>query len=126
MKKKILDFKTLLCLLTICFTALTISSSAQNKTATITGELLDMDCYMKSGAHGADHKSCSEMCVKGGSPMGVLTSDGKVFLLVADDSKKDAYDEAKKHAGEQVTVTGELSEKDGIKGLVVADIKAKS
>jgi hypothetical protein len=125
MKKKSLDFKTLLCLLTICFTALTISSSAQNKTATITGEVLDMGCYMKSGAHGADHKSCADMCVKGGSPMGVLTSDGKVYLLVADDSKKDAYEEAKKHAGEQVTVTGELSEKDGIKGLVVADVKAK-
>jgi hypothetical protein len=66
------------------------------------------------------------MCVKGGPPMGILTSDNKVYLLVADDSKKDAYEEAKKHAGEQVTVTGEFSEKDGIKGLVVADVKAKS
>ncbi|MBV9963655.1 MAG: hypothetical protein JO072_15545 [Parafilimonas sp.] len=126
MKKNTLDLKTLLCLLTICFMALTIPSSAQNKTATITGEVLDMDCYMKSGAHGADHKSCGDMCIKGGAPMGILTSDNKVYLLVADDSKKDAYEEAKKHAGEQVTVTGELSEKDGIKGLVVADVKAKS
>jgi hypothetical protein len=125
MKKKTLDFKTLICFLTICCATLTISLSAQNKTTTITGEVLDMGCYMKSGAHGTDHKSCADMCIKGGSPMGVLTSDGKVYLLVADDSKKDAYEEAKKHAGEQVIVTGTLSEKDGIKGLVVADVKAK-
>lgn len=125
MKKKSLNFKTFISLLTLCFTALTIPSFAQKNT-TVTGEVLDMGCYMKSGAHGTDHKSCADMCIKGGSPMGVLTSDGKVYLLVADDSKKDAYEEAKKHAGEQITVTGEFSEKDGIKGLVVADVKAKS
>ena len=57
--------------------------------------------------------------------MGVLTGDGKVYLLIEDHDKKEAYEEAKKHAGEQVTVTGTLSEKDGIKGLLVSDVKGK-
>ena len=126
MKKTAFNFKTFVALLTICFGVLSIPSFAQKENTTVTGELLDMDCYMASGAHGDGHKSCADMCIKGGGPMGVLTSDGKVYLLLADDSKKDAYEETKKHAGEQVTVTGVVAEKDGIKGLVVNDVKTKS
>ena len=126
MKKTGFNLKMFIALLTLCFAALSIPSFAQKESKTVTGELLDMDCYMASGAHGDGHKSCADMCIKGGGPMGVLTSDGKVYLLLADDSKKDAYDEAKNHAGEQVTVSGVISEKDGIKGLTVAEVKAKS
>ena len=126
MKKTGFNLKRFTGFLTICFAVLSIPSFAQKENKTVTGELLDMDCYMASGAHGDSHKSCADMCIKGGGPMGVLTSDGKVYLLLADDSKKDAYDEAKKHAGEQVTVSGAVSEKDGIKGLTVAEVKAKS
>ena len=82
---------------------------------------------MASGAHGNDHKSCADMCINGGvAPMGVLTTDGKVYLLVAGHNKKEPYEELKKHAGEEVTVTGTSSEKDGIKGIVVTEVKTKS
>ena len=126
MKKTGFNFTIFFSLLTICFTALSISSSAQEKNTTITGEVLDMNCYMASDAHGEGHKSCAATCIKNGGAMGVLTSDGKVYLLVQDHSKKDPYEETKKYAGEQVTVSGILSEKDGIKGIVVNEVKAKS
>ena len=126
MKKNHLIFEKL-ALLLIGFTAFSLSSFGQSKeTTTVKGELLDMDCYMASGAHGDSHKSCADMCIKGGAPMGVLTSDGKVFLLVAGHDKKEPYEELKKHAGGEVTVTGALNEKDGIKGLVVTEVKTKS
>ena len=127
MKKSNFNFKIFIGLLTICFTSFSISSFAQEtKTTTITGEVLDMNCYMASDTHGEGHKSCAAKCINGGSAMGVLTNDGKVYLLVEDHSKKDAYEETKKHAGEQVTVTGVLAENDGIKGFVVHDVKTKS
>lgn len=126
MKKSHFNFRKSAVLLVIVFTAFSLSSFAQNKETTVKGELLDMDCYMASGAHGDNHKSCAEMCVKGGAPMGVLTSDGKVYLLVSGHDKKEPYDELKKHAGEEVTVTGTLAEKDGIKGIVVSEVKTKS
>lgn len=126
MKKTGFNLKMFTGLLAICFTALSLPSLAQKENTTVTGELLDMDCYMASGAHGDGHKSCANMCIKSGGPMGLLTDDGKVYLLLADDSKKDPYEETKKHAGEQITVTGVLAEKDGIKGLVVNDVKTKS
>ena len=125
MKKNLVHFGRLAALMTVCLTALSLSSRAQDNKA-ITGEVLDMNCYMAMDAHGEGHKSCAAKCINGGSPMGLLTSDGKVYLLIEDHDKKQPYEDAKKHAGEQVTVTGAVSEKDGIKGLVVSDVKGKS
>jgi hypothetical protein len=126
MKKTHFNFRNLVVLLITGFTAFSLSSFGQDKATTIKGELLDLDCYMASGAHGNDHKSCADMCINGGAPMGVLTSDGKVYLVVAGHNKKEPYEELKKHAGEEVTVTGTSTEKDGIKGIVVTEVKAKS
>ena len=95
------------------------------ETKTVTGEILDMKCYMASGAHGPDHKECAAKCVKGGSPMGILADDGKVYLLIEGDEGSAAFEEAKKHAGETVTVTGTLSEKNGVQALIVTEVKMK-
>ena len=126
MKKSGSYFKIIFSSLTICFAVLSIPSIAQEKNTTVTGEVLDMNCYMASDAHGDGHKSCATKCINGGGAMGVLTSDGKVYLLVEDHSKKESYEAAKKYAGEQVTVSGVLSEKNGVTGIVVNEVKAKS
>src|ERR1700754_1711839 len=78
---------------------------------TVTGEILDMKCYMASGEHGDGHKDCAATCIKGGSPMGILIDDGKVYLLIEGSKNSDAYNNAKKFAGEKVTLTGTVSEK---------------
>ena len=125
MKKNSLTTK--FSLLAIAFCAVSLTSFGQEKKSmTISGEVLDMACYSASGASGEGHKSCAAACIKGGSPMGVLTSDGKVYLLVENHDKKDAYAEAQKHAGEQITATGTFSDRGGIKTLIVDEVKAKS
>jgi len=92
---------------------------------TVTGEILDMKCYMTSGAHGEGHKDCAAMCIKGGAPMGILADDGKVYLLIEGKNDSGAFEEAKKHAGETVTITGTLSEKNGVQALIVIEVKPK-
>ena len=111
--------------MTIAGCLFVFSSNAQDKTKTITGEVLDMTCYMSSGAHGDGHKECAATCIKGGSPIGLLTSDGKVYLLVENHDKKEGYAQARTHAGEQITVTGTVSEKAGVQGIVVNEVKGK-
>ncbi|HEY6975672.1 MAG TPA: hypothetical protein VH396_05260 [Chitinophagaceae bacterium] len=112
-------------LLVAGFTMLSFSSFSQGKSMSVSGEVVDMACYMSKGAHGDNHKDCAAMCVKGGSPMGLLTSDGKVYLLIENHDKADAYADTKKHAGEQVTVTGSSYERGGMQGLVVNEVKGK-
>lgn len=95
-------------------------------TKTVSGEILDMKCYMASGAHGEGHKECAATCINGGAPMGILSDDGKVYLLIESSKNADEYDEAKKLAGEKVTLTGTFSDKNGVQALIVTEVKAKA
>jgi hypothetical protein len=96
-----------------------------DESKTVTGEILDMKCYKASGAHGDSHKECAAKCINGGGQMGILTDDGKVYLLIESDKNSDAYNAAKKFAGENVTLTGTVSEKNGEQALIVTEVKAK-
>src|SRR5579863_987519 len=89
---------------------------------TVQGEVLDMNCYMDHGAKGEKHKDCAAMCVKDGAPMGLLTTDGKVYLLVENHSKKEAYDSLKNMAAEQVKVTGSERSRGGITAVSVDSV----
>jgi hypothetical protein len=119
------NFRKSFLLLCVSIYFASLTSFAQDK-KTITGEVLDMACYSSMGASGDGHKSCATDCIKGGAPMGLLTSDGKVYLLVENHDKKDAYAQAKTHAGEQITVTGKISEKGGLSTVIVDEVKPKS
>lgn len=93
---------------------------------TVKGEVLDMSCYMASGAKGAGHKTCAEMCLKKGLPAGLLTSSGQVYLLVEDHDQADAYSTVIKHPAEQMEVTGKYANKNGVQALVVEKVQAGS
>lgn len=123
--KNTFDFRKVLGLLAISLTLFTLSSVAQAtaKPMVVKGEILDMACYMSGGMHGASHKDCAQKCLDGGSPMGLLTSDGKVYLLVENHDKPDSYASARKHGGDEMEVTGTYSERGGVQGLVVNDVK---
>ena len=86
---------------------------------TIRGELLDLTCYMGHGAQGTKHQECATMCIKEGLPMGLLTKEGAVYVIVEDHDNKDAYQSLKGLAAEQVEVTGEVAEKGGIRSISV-------
>ena len=49
----------------------------------VTGEVVDMMCYVDHNAIGEKHgQSCGAKCIKSGGPVGVV-SDGKAYLVVA-------------------------------------------
>jgi hypothetical protein len=108
-------------LLSLCCMLWSFSSTAQDE-KTWTGEVLDLSCYLKSGAKGADHAECAKSCVKSGQPMGLLTEAGDVMLLASGEDKEQ-IETLKDLAGEMVEVKGKASEKGGITMLVVSDAK---
>ena len=93
-------------------------------TGTWKGELVDVACYVPRGAKGAGHADCAKKCVKGGHPMGLLTGDGDLLLLVADHQDAKAFDAAKELAGSVVEVTGELATRGDVKVVTVTGVKA--
>lgn len=60
---------------------------AAEKPATFEGTLVDSKCYLKDNSlTGNDHgpmKECGTMCLKGGTPPGLLTKAGKFHALLA-------------------------------------------
>ena len=97
---------------------------AQDNKGTWAGEIVDMGCYIEKGAKGSGHADCAKSCTKDGMPMGVLTKDGTLFLLTPNHDDGAPYEALKDLAGENAEVSGTLSEKDGIKMIVVSGSKA--
>jgi hypothetical protein len=76
---------------------------------------------MAKGSKGPAHKPCAQMCAKKGLPIGVLTDNQGVFLLLAEDRDSAAYEAAKNLAGERVEVTGKKFTEEGIVGIAVSE-----
>lgn len=106
--------------------ALTVFSTTSfgQTSETLKGEVLDLSCYMTSGAMGKGHKSCAQGCLNKGLPAGLL-ANGKVYLLVEDHKNSAAYQQALKHAAENVAITGKVISKNGVQSVVVESVKTE-
>ncbi len=91
-------------------------------TKTLTGEVVDMMCYVDHGASGEKHAACAAKCIKGGGPVGI-TSEGKTYLIVGDHKPMNA--QLAEYAGKTITLQGKVAEKDGISMIENAEIVNK-
>ena len=85
----------------------------------VTGEVVDMMCYVDHNATGDKHSSCAAKCIKSGSPVGIV-SDGKAYLVVGDHQPMN--DQLAEHAGKTITLKGKLAERGGVQMLENAAI----
>jgi hypothetical protein len=122
MKKSIIFCAAMLLMFFVRVNTVHAQAAKTDKT-TMTGEIVDMDCYMSGGMHGADHKSCAAKCIANGIPMGLLTKDGKVYVLTAPHENQDPYNKLKKQAAETVTITGEVFTRGGVQSIQVDEVK---
>lgn len=95
------------------------------KESTVTGEVIDLSCYLQLGKHGAAHASCGSKCLAAGEPIGILTRTGEVYLAMAEehDPRRDGKTTFRKAAEDNfakvMTVTGTETKVNGIKTLYV-------
>ncbi len=93
-----------------------------NASKEVTGEIVDMMCYVDHNAMGEKHAGCAEKCIKSGGPVGIL-SDGKAYLVVGD--HKPMNDELAPLAGKTVTLKGKMASNGGVSMLENAEIVKK-
>ncbi len=91
---------------------------------TVSGEIVDLSCYLGHGAKGAAHKECAATCIANGGPMGLLTDKGVLYVLTMNHENPDAFNAAKKHAGDMVKVTGAIAMKSSTRALEVNAVEA--
>lgn len=108
----------------LAFAPALAAEGAKAADTTVKGEVLDLACYVAKGAKGPGHAQCAKECVKGGQPMGLLGSDGTVYLLFADHGDPSAFDKTKDFAGHQVEITGVKESMGSLHGITVHGVKA--
>ncbi len=93
---------------------------------TIKGEVVDIQCATdkKDAGKGAAHAACALSCAKSGQPVGVLTADA--IYTVTGDYTANKNAKLLDFVAKKVIVTGEVTEKDGVKTINVKSIKIAS
>jgi hypothetical protein len=86
---------------------------------TLRGEIVDLACYVGHGAKGPDHQQCAEACARMGQPLGLLTADRILYVLVADHQDAGPFQKVKDLAGGEAELTGETAQRDGVRTLTV-------
>jgi hypothetical protein len=87
---------------------------------TVKGEVVDLMCYLDHGAKGEKHAGCAKKCIEAGGPVGLLTADDQLYLLIGD--HKPINEQAAAVAGKTVTVKGKVVERNGVKMIADAQI----
>jgi hypothetical protein len=89
----------------------------------VTGEVVDMMCYVDHNAVGEKHgQSCGAKCIKNGGPVGIV-SDGKAYLVVGE--HKPMNDQLAEYCGKTVTLKGKMAERGGIAMIENAEVVKK-
>ena len=91
---------------------------------TLTGEVIDLACFMAHDGQGKDHMKCAKQCIQKGLPVGLLTEKGEVYLAVGENHKK-ANEMLADKAAQTITVVGKVTEKAGSKMITIHEIVKK-
>lgn len=98
------------------------SSVAGAQEILVTGEVLDMTCYIASNLSGPDHAQCARVCIRSGEPAGIKARDGKVYLLTGEPGHS-VNAELADYAAQIVMIKGRQTVRDGFMQLQVEEIR---
>jgi hypothetical protein len=99
------------------------AGTAAVERVTVTGEVIDTWCYLSEIMFplGTAHHQCAIWCAAGGIPVGLLDEDERVYIILSieNDSDNVANPTMLEIQSHQVTVEGEVFERDGITYLTI-------
>ena len=58
---------------------------ASGKARKVTGEVVDVSCYLQLGKRGPAHVECGSKCIRNGQPIGILDADDQLHILFAEE-----------------------------------------
>ena len=92
---------------------------------TVTGEVIDSACYIKSGARGESHRVCAQKCGDAGIPLALVEDGTGVVIWIASvDDMETPNARLRPFAGRRVTIAGTWAERGGAKILLLRSVKA--
>lgn len=112
------------------FGLLALPLSAQQANAgnkvTLTGEVIDVNCYSTHQLSGAQHKACATACAKAGVPLAILASDGTIYMPVSSKPGDAQNGRLMQFIAEKVKVTGTHRSVSGLHTIEIETVEAAS
>lgn len=99
------------------------AAETAGKEVSVSGEVVDMVCYIDHGAIGPKHADCAQKCIEMGLPVGIKAEDGKTYLLIGE--HKPINSELASLAAKTITVKGKLVSRDGFNMIENVEIVKK-
>lgn len=124
MLKRILAMTALLAICALPLAAQQAAAAPAANDMTLTGRVIDMNCYATMGASGAGHKTCAVACAKAGVALAILGSDGNIYLPVSSKAADPQNSRLEPFAEGRVRVTGTHRMSGGMHTIEIKTIAA--
>ncbi len=90
---------------------------------TVTGEVVDLACYLNEGASGPGHRECAQKCISSGLPVGIKSGDTVYVAISSEHGPANAT--LAPLAAKQVVAQGAVSERNGVHLIAIKKIAIK-
>ncbi len=94
------------------------------KSAEITGQVIDIACFVGHNSSGAKHAKCAEACARAGNPLAIYDESTKSIYLSISNDHSNPNTKLMPFIEKKVKVTGKLLEKAGVKGIAIEKVAA--
>jgi hypothetical protein len=102
------------------------ATSPAAKRVQVTGEVVETWCSVSAimYAYGTAHHQCAAWCTAGGIPVGLKDKDGSFYMIlkIEEDDVNVANPRLAHFLSHDVTVDGDLIERDGVKYLLITKV----
>jgi len=93
---------------------------------TVTGQVIDVNCYTTHQLSGAQHKACATACANKGVALAILSSDGTIYMPVSSKPADPQNSRLLPFVEGKVKVTGTHRMASGLHTIEIATIAAAS
>ena len=100
-----------------------VSGQPKGQHSTITGEVVDLWCYLEGGDRGPAKKQCATMCAKAGNPIGLLDAKGNLYVTAGLKDHLPGQTLLLDRMSDEVTVSGTLVRKGGVQMIYIESVK---
>ncbi|HJQ66888.1 MAG TPA: hypothetical protein VJ816_10940 [Gemmatimonadales bacterium] len=107
---------------------LSAQAAAQNQgdKVTLTGTVIDVNCYVTHQQASAGHKACAVACANKGVGLAILSSDGTVYMPVSSKPADPQNSRLVQFAEGKVKVTGTHRMVSGLHTIEIETVEAAS
>ena|SRR5690242_2631483 len=126
MLKRMLASIAALALFALPLRAQAAAAAGAGDQVTLTGQVIDVNCYSTHQLSGAQHKNCATACANKGVSLAILTNDGTIYMPVSSKPADPQNSRLLAFAEGKVKVTGTHRMANGLHTIEIATVEAAS